>query len=89
MARKRKPSGQLRKGPFNQAELAAALMRAGASKSSGGGHQEVYSHPDEGWKVPTSLAWTGLRKGCPILKGIARTMKVSDTELLRLLNGDA
>lgn len=86
MARKRKPSGRLRKGPFTQAELAAALKLAGAVKSSGGGHQEVYSHPVHGWKIPTSTDWTGLRKGCPILKGIARSMKISDAELLQLLN---
>jgi hypothetical protein len=86
VARKRKPSGSLKKGPFTTADLAAALIAAGAKRRSGGGHQDVYEHPS-GWKVPVSSAWTGLRKGCPILKGIARTTGLSDTELLLLLNG--
>jgi hypothetical protein len=87
VARKRKPSGRLTHGPFTAADVRAALKRAGGLKTSGGGHQEVYDHPDHGWKVPISDSWTGLKKGCPILKGIARTLKVTDDQLLRLLNG--
>jgi hypothetical protein len=29
--------------------------------------------------------WTALRAGCPILKGLARTMGISDKDLLKLL----
>lgn len=88
MARKRKPSGSLKKGPFTTDDLAKGLMLAGAQKHGGGGHPVVYEHPVNGWKVPVSSSWTGLRKGCPILKGIARTLGISDRELLLLLNGE-
>jgi hypothetical protein len=87
VARKKKPSGRLNPGPFTSDDVRAALKRAGGQKTSGGGHQEVYDHPRQGWKVPISDNWTSLKKGCPILKGMARTLGITDTQLLRLLNG--
>ena len=86
MARKRKPSGRLNHGPFAAADVREALKRAGGLKQTGGSHQEVYTHPELEWKVPLSNNWTGLKKGCPILKGLARTMGISDKQLLQLLN---
>ena len=86
MARKRKPSGRLNAGPFTAAQVKAALKLLGGVERPGGGHQKVYEHPIKGWKVPVSESWTGLRKSCPILKGIARTTGVRDKDLLELLN---
>ncbi len=86
MARIKKPSGRLSTGPFTAGDIARALKALGAKKSVGGNHQEVWEHPD-GWKVPVSQAWTSIRKGDPIFRGIARTTGVGDKRLLQLLNG--
>lgn len=83
MARKRKPSGSLNRGPFTTNDVERALRAAGGEPRQGGGHQTVYE--GNGWKVPVSQSWTSLRAGCPILNGIARTIGVSKKELLRLL----
>jgi len=87
LPRKPKPSGKVNRGPFAASDVAKALQRAGAVKQPGGGHQAVYKHPTQGWKVPISSSWTGLRAGCPILNGITRTTGIPRKQLLRLLNG--
>ncbi len=87
MARKPKPSGNLNTGPFTTDDVIRALKLLGALRSSGGGHQEVYTHPTKGWKVPVSQKWTSLRHGDPIIKGIARTTETAPRDFLRLLNG--
>lgn len=88
MARKRKPSGQLRRGPFSGPEIGAALERLGAVAETGGNHQTVYVHPLNGWKVPISTSWTGVRKGDQIFNGILRTTGCDSKTLLRALSGD-
>lgn len=52
----------------------------------GGEHPHVFSHRSKPGKIPIKGSWSGLRAGCPILKGIARTMGISDKRLLQLLN---
>lgn len=85
MARKKKPSGQLKRGPFAAGDVKRALQVDGWTQRAGGAHQSVWEHPTKRGKVPVSEHWTGLRATCPILKGIARTMGISDKELLKLL----
>jgi hypothetical protein len=52
---------------------------------AGGNHQSVWEHPEKPGKIPISERWSALRAKCPILQGIARTMGISDGELLKLL----
>jgi hypothetical protein len=85
MARKPKPSGQLRRGPFSGTDIGAALERLGAIAETGGNHQTVYVHPIKGWKVPISTAWTSVRKGDPIFNGILRTTGCDAKTLLKAL----
>jgi hypothetical protein len=83
--RRKKPSGQLKRGPFTTADVKRALKKDGWSSKSGGEHQTVWEHPSKPGKIPISEAWTALRAKCPILKGMARTMSISDQDLLELL----
>jgi hypothetical protein len=80
--RRPKPSGQLRRGPFTADDVKKALRMDGWIPRAGGNHQSVWEHPE---KSPVSEGWSALRAKCPILKGIARTMGISDSELLKLL----
>jgi hypothetical protein len=57
----------------------------GWTHRAGGNHQSVWEHPMKPGKIPISESWGALRAKCPILKGIARTMSISDSELLKLL----
>lgn len=85
MTRKKKPSGKPKRGPFTTKDVKAALERDGWAPRVGGNHQSVWEHPTKRGKIPVSEAWTGLRAGCPILKGLARTMGLADAALLSLL----
>jgi hypothetical protein len=87
VVRKRKPSGVVNRGPFSASDIKAALLRAGAVERVGGNHQKVYVHPELGWKVPVSEAWTSVRKGDPIFNGMVRTTGLSAAQLLEHLNG--
>jgi hypothetical protein len=49
-------------------------------------HPAVYAHPTKPGKIPIKKGWTGLKAGCPILKGIERTAELSKARLLDLLN---
>lgn len=83
--RRPKPNGQLRRGPFTANDVKKALKADGWVRRVGGNHQSVWEHSEKPGKIPISESWSALRAKCPILKGIARTMGVSDSEMLRLL----
>jgi hypothetical protein len=83
--RKKKPSGQPKRGPFTSDDVKRMLKKDGWTSRSGGDHQSVWEHETKPGKIPVSEAWTGLRAKCPILKGMARTMGLSDDEVLKLL----
>lgn len=83
--RRKKPSGQLKRGPFNSSDVKQALKADGWTYRAGGDHQSVWEHPTKPGKIPVSEHWTSLRANCRILKGMARTMGLSDRELLQLL----
>jgi hypothetical protein len=83
--RKRKPSGQLKRGPFSHADIKRALKADGWMSKAGGNHQTVWEHPTKSGKIPVSESWENLQAKCPILRGMARTMKMSDGALLKLL----
>ncbi|HEX7291529.1 MAG TPA: hypothetical protein VF250_10425 [Conexibacter sp.] len=86
---RKKPSGQLKRGPFSGDDVSAALKIDGWYNEGGGGkHPVVLAHPSKPGKIPVKQGWTALRAKCPILKGIARTARLSDKRLLELLNGD-
>jgi hypothetical protein len=83
--RQKKPSGRLNRGPFDSDDVKRALKADDWTYRAGGGHQSVWEHPTKPGKIPVSEEWTALRANCPILKGMARTMGISDKQLLQLL----
>lgn len=88
MARSRKPSGGVNKGPFDAAAIAAGLKRLGGVETPGGNHQKVYVHPERGWRIPVSDNWTSIRKGDPIFNGMVRTTGVDAKKLLAAINDE-
>jgi predicted RNA binding protein YcfA (HicA-like mRNA interferase family) len=76
----------LKRGPWTAKDIKRVLKQDGWKASSGGGHQTVWRHPDKPGKFPVSEAWTSLRMGDPIMKGMIRTCKIEEKKLLRLLN---
>lgn len=86
---RKKPSGRLNRGPFTASDLCAALKLDGwEDEGPGANHVVQLVHPTKPGKIPVKKKWTALRAKCPILRGIARTAKLSDQRLLELLNGD-
>jgi hypothetical protein len=62
--------------------LPQRLSEPAASNAPAAATKRAMSTPS-GWKVPVSQAWTSIRKGCPVLKGISRTTGVSEKQFLR------
>jgi len=87
MARKRKPSGQLWRGPFNYDHLRQAVEAAGCTKLTG--TAAGTNHPAwrgiTGEKVSLDEKWDGIRANDELFKSVARGAGVSARQLLRLL----
>jgi hypothetical protein len=86
MARQRKPSGRLSRGPFTAAEFHAALKLGGWSRRAGG-HHTMYVHTERPGKVQVDEKWTGVKTSHDPFKGVLAQSGYTKTELLRLLNG--
>lgn len=85
MARKKKPSGRLNKGPFTYADLDKAIDLDGWYPVDGTKH-ESYEHATKGGKVSLDKKWTGIKYGHNMFKSVAAQAGLTQQELLKLLN---
>lgn len=85
MARKKKPSGRLRNGPFDFAEVEKAIESDGWVPDGHGDHPN-YKHPTKSGKVQLDKKWTGLKKGQIVFRSIASQGGLTQNELIKLLN---
>ena len=85
MARKKKPSGRLRHGPFTFLDLEHAIFLDGWLEDGHGDHPN-YRHPTKRGKVQLDKKWTGVKKGSQVFRSVARQAELSQGDLLRLLN---
>lgn len=86
MARKRKPSGRLNRGPFTAEDIRIAL-RLDRWELEGQTRHENYRHPTRPGKVQVDDKWTGVKVGSMPWKGLLEQTGYSKAELLALLNG--
>jgi hypothetical protein len=85
VARKKKPSGRLRNGPFDFAEFEKAIEADGWVPDGHGDHPN-YKHPTKRGKVQLDKKWTGLKKGQTAFRGVASQAEMTQKELIKLLN---
>lgn len=88
MARKRKPSGKLWRGPFTFDHLRQVVEEAGFERCTGekaGTNHSTWEHPETGEKVPLSDKWDGVKKGHAPFNSVADRMGISGRELLKRL----
>ncbi len=85
MARKKKPSGAMRRGPFAFQDLERAI-KLGGWKLEGHGDHPNYNHPRKSGKVQLDKKWTGIRANDTIFSSVARQASLSNRQLLQLLN---
>jgi hypothetical protein len=88
MARKKKPSGRLRRGPFTTADFKAAVRLDGWTEEKGGrGDHTNWCHAKRPGKITIDEAWTSVKPGHDPFRGIMAQGGYSKQELLKLLNG--
>lgn len=88
MARKKKPSGRLRRGPFTADDIRKALMLGRWELESQTRH-ENYRHPIRPGKAQVDEKWTAVEVGSFPWKGLLQQTGYTKQELLLLLNGIA
>lgn len=86
MARKRKPSGRLHKGPFTAADIERAIRLDGWTRIKGKTRHPAFEHPTKASKVNFSTNWDGIKYGREMFRSVASQAELSPKELLRLLN---
>jgi hypothetical protein len=85
VARKKKPSGRLKSGPFTFADLERAIEADGWLPDGHGDHPN-YSHETKRGKVQLDKKWTGVKKGSMVFRSVASQAGLSQRELQKLLN---
>lgn len=85
MARRKKPSGRLRRGPFTASDFEAAVRLDGWVRDTTGPHS-MWSHPDRPGKIVIDRKWTSVRQGHDPFRGVASQGGYTTKELLKLLN---
>lgn len=85
MARRKKASGQLKRGPFTFKDLDCAIKLDGWYEAGHGRHPN-YRHPVKPGKVQLDRKWTGIRASDELFRSVAWQAGVSSKALLRLLN---
>lgn len=85
MARKKKPSGRLHRGPFTAADFREALTLDGWSEESPGPHA-CWVHPTRRGKVQIDGKWTAVKPGHDPFRGVCSQGGYTKAELLQLLN---
>lgn len=86
MARTRKPSGRLNRGPFTAEDIRTALSLDGWEPERQTRH-ENFHHPTRPGKAQVDEKWTGVKIGSMPWKGLLEQTGYSKSELLALLNG--
>lgn len=86
MARRKKPSGGFRRGPFTASDFETAIKLDGWVPESQGPHS-MWTHPTRRGKITIDRKWTGVRSGHDAFRGVATQGHYTPKELLRLLNG--
>jgi len=85
MARKKKPSGRLNRGPFAFSDLERAIKRDRWARTKGTKHA-AYKHPTKTGKVNLDEKWTGVKYHHEVFTSVACQAGLTKHELLRLLN---
>lgn len=85
MARKKKPSGRLSKGPWCFDDIRKALEGQGYVREEGAKHPQ-WRHPTRVGKVSLDEKWTGVKKTSMVFKSLARQTGYDEKGLQRLLN---
>jgi len=85
MARKKKPSGRLTKGPWTFDDIRIAIEKQGYVREEAAGHPQ-WRHTTRAGKVSLDEKWTGVKKGQVVFKSLARQTGYGEEGLLRLLN---
>lgn len=86
MARRKKPAGRLRRGPFTASDFEAGIKLDGWIPESDGPHT-MWRHPTRPGKISIDGKWTGVRSGHDPFRGVAMQGGYTPKELLQLLNG--
>lgn len=86
MARIKKPSGRLHRGPFTASDFHAALRLDGWIPEQATRHAN-YCHASRAGKVQVDEKWTGVKPGHDTFRGVMAQAGYSKMELLKLLNG--
>lgn len=85
VAKKRRRSGQLYRGPFVSADFRKALESDGWVRAKGGKHPN-YTHPTRRGKAQVPNNWTAVKPGHDPWKNLCRQTGYTGKELLELLN---
>lgn len=86
MARKKKSSGRMNKGPFNFGDLERVITAQGWERIKGKTKHPAYKHPTKAGKVNLDEKWTGVKYGSTVFTSVAEQAGLTPKELLKLLN---
>jgi len=86
MARTKKPSGRLSKGPWTYDDIRKAIEGQGYVREAGASHPQ-WRHPTRPGKVSLDEKWTGVKTGQLVFDSLARQTAYGTKGLQRLLNG--
>ena len=88
MARKKKPSGRLNRGPFTSDDFKNAVRLDGWEQEKGGrGDHTLWRHPTRRGKITIDESWTSVKTSHDPFRGVKETGGYTKDELLSLLNG--
>lgn len=86
MARSKKPSGRLHRGPFTADDIRRAL-KLGRWQLEDQTRHENYCHPTRRGKAQVDDKWDSVKVGSMPWKGLLHQTGYTKQELLLLLNG--
>lgn len=86
MARKKKPTGKLYRGPFTAEHFTKAVKLDGWDPESPGPHA-CWVHPVRPGKIQIDGKWTAVKTSHDPFRGIMTQGGYTKDELLKLLNG--
>jgi predicted RNA binding protein YcfA (HicA-like mRNA interferase family) len=86
MARQKKPSGRLSRGPWEYRHFRDALNGAGWIKVGQEGSHVQLTHPTRAGRVTIDTNWTGVKVGHDPFKSVAQVTGYGKKELQRLLD---
>jgi len=86
MARQKKPSGRMSKGPWSYSDIRRAIESQGYVREEAASHPQ-WRHPARPGKVSLDEKWTGVKTGQIVFESLARQTGYGKAGLQRLLNG--